>query len=213
MAGFLTTNLLTRKPKGIPIINNWTVSAWVCLSVFALDVNADRSFHDSWFLSMAFPWMGATSLVLCMEMRVIGWNSDIHSYPSWCWSTMVCARLLSCSSIYQDAIQLARGCGCFGWWFSGILWQQQKKMGSHVRKIRFTLACTARVNPAFCWVETSPVADLRGPRKKTDLLRPASASIVRRGFGPWPQRQRECSVMFLSKRQRNNEDATQIESH
>ncbi len=59
-------------------------------------------------------------------------------------------------------------------------------MGSHVRKIRFTLAFS--------------IADLRGPRKNY-LLRPASASIVRRGFGPWPQWQREGSVMFLSKRQ------------
>ena len=61
-------------------------------------------------------------------------------------------------------------------------------MGSHVRKISFTLAFS--------------IADLRRPRKNY-LLRPASASIVRRGFGPWPQWQREGSVMFLSKRQRN----------
>ena len=114
---------------------------------------------------MAFPWMGATSLVLCMEMRVIGWNSDFHSYPSWCWSAMVRSRLLSCSHIlYQE--QLARGCGCFGWWFSGILWQQQKKLGSHVRKVRFTLACTARVNPGSLGGNISSSRLLRGPRKK-----------------------------------------------
>lgn len=202
-------NLLTRKP----ILNNWTVSAWVCLSVFALDVNADRLFHDSSFLSMAFPWMGATSLVLSIEMRVIGWNSDFHSYPSWCWSAMVCSRLLSCSSIYQDAIQLARGCGCVGRWFSGILWQQQKKLGSHVRKIRFTLACTASVNPAFCWVETSPVAYLRGPRKKWTFSGRRVLPLYAEVLVPDPSGKGKCSVMCLSKRQRNNEDATQIESH
>lgn len=143
------------------------------------------------------------------------WESlvGIHiSYPSWCWSAMVCSRLLSCSSMYQDAIQLARGCGCFGRWFSGILWQQQRK-GQMLGKLRFTLACTASVNSASCWVETSPVADLRGPRKKTTFSGRRVLPLYAEVSVLDPKWQRECSVMLLSKLQRTNEDTTQIESH
>ena len=187
-------NLLTRKP----IINNWTVSAWVCLSVFALDVNAMQTDHfmihhffqwpsHEWVQHhwcCAWKWESLVGIQISIAIPV---DVDLQ------WFVLVCCLVLAYTRMqysWREAVGVL-GDG------SPAYYDSNKKMGSHVRKTSFTLACTASVNPAFCWVETSPVADLRGPRKK--LLRPASASIVRRGFGPWPQWQRECPFMFLSK--------------